>query len=187
MLQRQPPNRRSGSIRCRARGHSRQSAPVELVPAFSSSPSLGMLAIASDAAHGRGQRQDPGRQGAACQVGACVGEIRYNMLSIDSGAFVECHCKHTDEPIEITEPRIKPAPQARRDVAPILGTWARHPPSVNTWPDPTTQHRQVVAATTIRGGAQEASGVKVAGNISAPMLAATLAADTCMESRARWA
>ena len=46
-----------------------------------------------------------------------VGEIRYNMLSIDSGSFVECHCKHTDEPIEITEPRIKPAPQARRDVA----------------------------------------------------------------------
>ena len=50
-----------------------------------------------------------------------VGEIRYNMLSIDSGAFVECHCKHTDEPIEITEPRIKPAPQARHDVATILG------------------------------------------------------------------
>ena len=50
-----------------------------------------------------------------------VGKIRCNMLSIDSGAFVECHCKHTDEPIEITEPRIKPAPQARRDVAPILG------------------------------------------------------------------
>ena len=46
-----------------------------------------------------------------------LGEIRYNMLSIDSGSFVECHCKHTDEPIEITEPRIKPAPQARRDVA----------------------------------------------------------------------
>ena len=56
MLQRQPPNRRSGSIRCRARGHSGQSGPVELVPAFPSSPSVGMLAIASDAAHDSGQR-----------------------------------------------------------------------------------------------------------------------------------
>ena len=46
-----------------------------------------------------------------------VGEIRYKFLSIDSGAFVESHCKHTDEPIEITEPRIKPAPQARCDAA----------------------------------------------------------------------
>ena len=46
-----------------------------------------------------------------------VGEIRYNMLSIDSSAFVEGHCKHTDEPVKITEPRIKPAPQARRDAA----------------------------------------------------------------------
>ena len=46
-----------------------------------------------------------------------VGEIRYKFLSIDSDAFVECHCKHTDEPIEITEPRIRPAPQAGRDVA----------------------------------------------------------------------
>ena len=44
-----------------------------------------------------------------------VGEIRYNMLAIDSGAFVEGHCKHTDEPIETTEPRIEPEPQARRD------------------------------------------------------------------------
>ena len=35
--------------------------------------------------------------------------------------------------------------------------------------------------------AQGASGIKVAGNISAPTLAATLAADTCMESWARWA
>ena len=49
-----------------------------------------------------------------------VGEIRYNMLSIDSDAFVEGHCKHTDEPIEITEPPIKPAPQATRDAATIL-------------------------------------------------------------------
>ena len=39
-----------------------------------------------------------------------VGEIRYEFLSIDTGALVECHCKHTDEPIKITEPRIKPAP-----------------------------------------------------------------------------
>ncbi len=60
-------------------------------------------------------------------------------------------------------------------------------PSANIWPDPTTRHRQDLAATTIRVGAQEASGIRVAGNISAPMLAATLAADTCMESRARWA
>ena len=46
-----------------------------------------------------------------------VGDIRYKFLSIDSGAFVESHCKHADDPIEITEPRIKPAPQARRDAA----------------------------------------------------------------------
>ena len=74
---------------------------------------------------------------------------------------------------------------ARRDVVTILGHLG--PPSANIWPDPTTRHRQVVAATTIRVGLREASGIKVAGNISAPMLAATLAADTCMESRARWA
>ena len=46
-----------------------------------------------------------------------VGEIRYKFLSIDTGALVECHCKHTDDPVKITEPRIRPAPQARRDVA----------------------------------------------------------------------
>ena len=45
-----------------------------------------------------------------------VGEIRHNMLSIDSGSFVECHCKHTDKPVKITGPRIKPAAQARYDV-----------------------------------------------------------------------
>ena len=61
-----------------------------------------------------------------------VGEIRYNMRSIDSDAFVECHCKHTDEPIEITEPRIKPAPWPGAMSLRSLGPWACHPPSVNT-------------------------------------------------------
>ena len=45
-----------------------------------------------------------------------VGEIRYKFLSIDTGALVECHCKHTDEPVKITEPRIKRPPQAKYDV-----------------------------------------------------------------------
>ena len=86
-----------------------------------------------------------------------VGEIRYNMLSIDSDAFVEGHCKQTDEPIEITEPPIKPAPQATRGAATILERLDPPHPGLpakgaNTWPDPTTRHRQVVAATTIRVG-----------------------------------
>lgn len=45
-----------------------------------------------------------------------VGDIWHELLSIDSGAFVEGHCKRTDKPTEMTEARIKPVPQPKREM-----------------------------------------------------------------------
>ena len=45
-----------------------------------------------------------------------VGDIWHELLSIDSGAFVEGHCKRTDKPTEMTEARIKPVPRPKREM-----------------------------------------------------------------------
>ena len=58
------------------------------------------------------------------------------------------HLTHTDDVRHITVPE----GMALRSV----GARDCRPTGADTWPDPTTQHRQIVAATTIRVGAQEA-------------------------------
>ena len=45
-----------------------------------------------------------------------VGDIWHELLSIDSGAFVEGHCKRTDKPTEMPEARIKSVPQPKREM-----------------------------------------------------------------------
>lgn len=45
-----------------------------------------------------------------------VGDIWHELLAIDSGAFVEGHCKRTDKPTELQEARIKPVQSAKREV-----------------------------------------------------------------------
>lgn len=53
-----------------------------------------------------------------------VGDIWHELLSIDSGAFVEGHCKRTDKPTEIVEARIKSVPQPKREMGIGTGTSA---------------------------------------------------------------
>jgi len=53
-----------------------------------------------------------------------VGDIWHELLSIDSGAFVEGHCKRTDKPTEIVEARIKSVPQPKREMGIGTGTAA---------------------------------------------------------------
>jgi cytoskeletal protein CcmA (bactofilin family) len=45
-----------------------------------------------------------------------VGDIWHELLAIDSGAFVEGHCKRTDKPTEMSEARIKPVAQPKREM-----------------------------------------------------------------------
>ena len=45
-----------------------------------------------------------------------IGDIWYELLEVDSGALVEGHCKRTDKPNEISEPRIESAPMPHREV-----------------------------------------------------------------------
>jgi cytoskeletal protein CcmA (bactofilin family) len=45
-----------------------------------------------------------------------VGDIWHELLAIDSGAFVEGHCKRTDKPTEMPEARLKSVPQPKREM-----------------------------------------------------------------------
>ena len=45
-----------------------------------------------------------------------VGDIWHEELAIDSGAFVEGHCKRTDKPTGMPETRLKSVPQSKREM-----------------------------------------------------------------------